>query len=243
MAQAERERMSVVMFPWLAHGHINPYLELARRLTAVTSHLDVVVHLVSTPANLAPLACHQTDRINLVSLHLPSLPDLPPALHTTKRLPARLMPALKRSCDLAAPRFGALLDGLRPRPDVLLYDFIQPWAPLEAAARGVPAVHFSTCSAAATAFFAHCLHNERVPRAFPFEAISLGGPDEDAKYTALLAIRCDGGTALVPDPLRVELGAGSMAAGVPMVASQSSRWRTGGAASRRRTPCGQWARR
>ncbi|XP_051230064.2 uncharacterized protein [Lolium perenne] len=83
-----------------------------------------------------------------------------------------------------------------------------PWAPLEAAARGVPAVHFSTCSAAATAFFAHCLQNERVPRALPFEAISLGGPDEDAKYTALLAIRCDGGTALVPDPPRVELGAG-----------------------------------
>lgn len=204
MAQAERERMSVVMFPWLAHGHINPYLELARRLTAVTSHLDVVVHLVSTPANLAPLACHQTDRINLVSLHLPSssLPDLPPALHTTKRLPARLMPALKRACDLAAPRFGALLDGLRPRPDVLLYDF---FAHCLQNARGVPAVHFSTCSAAATAFFAHCLQNERVPRAFPFEAISLGGLDEDAKYTALLAIRCDGGTALVPDPLRVEL--------------------------------------
>ncbi|KAM0922222.1 hypothetical protein ACQ4PT_006319 [Festuca glaucescens] len=204
MAQADRRRMSVVMFPWLAHGHINPYLELARRLTAVvTSDVDVVVHLVSTPANLAPLARHQTDRINLVELHLPSLPDLPPALHTTKRLPARLMPVLKRACDLAAPRFGALLDDLRP--DILLYDFIQPWAPLEAAARGVPAVHFSTCSAAATAFFAHCLENERVPRAFPFEAISLGGPDEDAKYTALLAIRCDGGTALVPERDRLPL--------------------------------------
>ena len=34
MAQAEREHLSVVMFPWLAHGHITPYLELARRLTS-----------------------------------------------------------------------------------------------------------------------------------------------------------------------------------------------------------------
>jgi hypothetical protein len=213
MAQAERERMRVVMFPWLAHGHINPFLELARRLTAVTSDADVVVHLVSTPANLAPLARHQTDRIRLVELHLPALPDLPPALHTTKRLPARLMPVLKRACDLAAPRFGKLLDDLRP--DILLYDFIQPWAPLEAAARGVPAVHFSTCSAAATAFFVHCLKNDSVPTAFPFETISLGSGDEDAKYTALLAIRCDGGTALVPErdrlPLSMERSSGFVA--------------------------------
>ncbi|CAM0907390.1 unnamed protein product [Alopecurus aequalis] len=214
MAQAERQRMRVVMFPWLAHGHINPFLELARRLTTATSDVDVVVHLVSTPANLAPLARHQTDKIKLVELHLPALPDLPPALHTTKRLPARLMPVLKRACDLAAPRFGALLDELHP-VDVLLYDFIQPWAPLEAAARGVPAVHFSTCSAAATAFFVHCLKRDRVPSAFPFEAISLGGADEEAKYTALLAIRDDGGTALVPErdrlPLSLERSSGFVA--------------------------------
>uniref|UniRef100_A0ACD5WT31 Uncharacterized protein n=1 Tax=Avena sativa TaxID=4498 RepID=A0ACD5WT31_AVESA len=207
MAQAERESMRVVMFPWLAHGHINPYLELARRLTTVASDVDVdvVVHLVSTPANLAPLARHQTDRIKLVELHLPALPDLPPALHTTKRLPARLMPALKRACDLAAPRFGALLDELRP-VDVLLYDFLQPWAPLEAAARGVPAVHFSTCSAAATAFFMHCRKIDRVPGAFPFEAIGLGSADEEAKYTALLDILDDvGGAALVPERARLTL--------------------------------------
>nr|BAK07021.1 predicted protein [Hordeum vulgare subsp. vulgare] len=168
MAQAESERMRVVMFPWLAHGHINPYLELAKRLIASASgdhHLDVVVHLVSTPANLAPLAHHQTDRLRLVELHLPSLPDLPPALHTTKGLPARLMPVLKRACDLAAPRFGALLDELCP--DILVYDFIQPWAPLEAEARGVPAFHFATCGAAATAFFIHCLKTDRPPQRLP----------------------------------------------------------------------------
>ncbi|KAM3392043.1 hypothetical protein ACQJBY_013273 [Aegilops geniculata] len=204
MAQAESERMRVVMFPWLAHGHINPYLELAKRLTARASdnHVDVVVHLVSTPANLASLAHHQTDRIKLVELHLPVLPDLPPALHTTKGLPARLMPVLKRACDLAAPRFGALLDELGP--DILVYDFIQPWAPLEAEARGVPAVHFATCGAAAKAFFAHCLKTDRHPSAFPFETISLGSVDADAKYTAMLAARQDS-TALVPERDRVPL--------------------------------------
>uniref|UniRef100_M8BGS8 Flavanone 7-O-glucoside 2''-O-beta-L-rhamnosyltransferase n=1 Tax=Aegilops tauschii TaxID=37682 RepID=M8BGS8_AEGTA len=204
MAQAESERMCVVMFPWLAPGHISPYTELAKRLVASASdnHLNVVVHLVSTPVNLASLAHHQTDRIKLVELHLPVLPDLPPALHTTKGLPARLMPVLKRACDLAAPRFGALLDELTP--DILVYDFIQPWAPLEAEARGVPAVHFATCGAAAKAFFAHCLKTDRHPSAFPFETISLGGVDEDAKYTAMLAARQDS-TALVPERDRVPL--------------------------------------
>ncbi|XP_044969437.1 UDP-glucosyltransferase 29-like [Hordeum vulgare subsp. vulgare] len=215
MAQAESESMRVVMFPWLAHGHINPYLELAKRLIANASddhHLDVVVHLVSTPANLAPLAHHQTDRLRLVELHLPSLPDLPPALHTTKGLPARLMPVLKRACDLAAPRFGALLDELCP--DILVYDFIQPWAPLEAEARGVPAFHFATCGAAATAFFIHCLKTDRPPSAFPFESISLGGVDEDAKYTALVTVREDS-TALVAErdrlPLSLERSSGFVA--------------------------------
>ncbi|KAL6896894.1 hypothetical protein ACP4OV_007466 [Aristida adscensionis] len=211
MAQAEREQLRVLMFPWLAHGHITPFLELARRLTSTSSagDLDVVVHLVSTPVNLAAVA-HRVaadDRIRLVELRLPELPGLPPALHTTRRLPPRLMPLLKRACDLAAPRFGALLDELRP--DVLLYDFIQPWAPLEAAARGVPAVHLSTCSAAATAFFVHCLGGEREPRAFPFQAVGLGSAEEEAKYTALFAVHepdDDGAAApLVPERDRLPL--------------------------------------
>ena len=171
MAQAEREHLGVVMFPWLAHGHITPYLELARRFTstdrrAAGDNIDVTVHLVSTPVNLSAISRHQTSRIRFVELHLPAAPGLPPELHTTKHLPPRLMPALKRACDLAAPRFGALLDELRP--DLLLFDFLYPWAPLEAAARGVPAVHLSTCSAAATSFFVHYLGSARAGGAFPF---------------------------------------------------------------------------
>jgi hypothetical protein len=171
MAQAEREQLSVAMFPWLAHGHITPYL--ARRLTstdrrAAGDNIDVTVHLVSTPVNLSAIARHQTSRIRFVELHLPAPPDLPPELHTTKHLPSRLMSALKSACDLAVPRFDALLDELRP--NLLLFDFLYPWALLEAAARGMPAVHLSTCSAAATSFFVHCLDSARAGRAFPFQA-------------------------------------------------------------------------
>jgi hypothetical protein len=83
MAQVvEREQLCVVMFPWLAHGHINPFLELARRLTS-GNNLDVVVHVVSTPVNLTAIAHRQADRLRLVELHLPEQPELPPAPRST----------------------------------------------------------------------------------------------------------------------------------------------------------------
>jgi hypothetical protein len=69
----------------------------------------------------------------------------------------------------------------------------------------VPAVHFNTCSAAAMALFVHYLKTDRFPSAFPFEATNLGGADEEAKYTAVLASQDDGGTALVPERDRLPL--------------------------------------
>ena len=47
--------MCVLVFPWLRHGHISPFHWLAKNLTISVSDIDVVVYLVSTPANLAPL--------------------------------------------------------------------------------------------------------------------------------------------------------------------------------------------
>nr|ACG26485.1 anthocyanidin 3-O-glucosyltransferase [Zea mays] len=205
MAQMEREHLSVVMFPWLAHGHVTPYLKLARRLTSANdADIDVTVHLVSTPVNLSAIARHQTPRIRFAELHLPAAPDLPPELHTTKHLPARLMPALKRACDLAAPRFGALLDEIRP--DLLLFDFLYPWAPLEAAARGVPAAHLSTFSAAATSFVVHCLgRGRREGCAFPFRGVGFGSAEEEAKYMAQYILREELPDALVPERNRLLL--------------------------------------
>ena len=55
--------MLAVMFSWMAHGHINSFLELAKSLTTSISDVQVVVHLMSMPANLTPLARDQTDKI------------------------------------------------------------------------------------------------------------------------------------------------------------------------------------
>ncbi|WOL14883.1 hypothetical protein Cni_G23664 [Canna indica] len=159
-------RLSVLMLPWLAHGHASPFLELAKKL----SRHNVLVHFCSTPANLVSIRDQLNSKafpsIRLVELHLPSLPGLSPDLHTTKHLPSHLMPVLKYAFDLAEPDFARLLDNLRP--DLVVYDFIQPWAPLAARQRNIPAIQFLTTAASFSAAFCHYVR--RPDEEFPFPA-------------------------------------------------------------------------
>lgn len=200
-----RGTLRVMMLPWLAHGHVSPFLELAKRLSQ--DDRIGLVHFCSTPVNLGPVRDHLSklkaafpsstilsyrgDKIRPVELHLPpALPGLEqPHLHTTKHLPPALMPALKHALDLAEPSFCRLLDALRP--DLLIYDFLQPWAPLAAQRRGIPAFHFMTSGAASTAFFCH-YGSRTSAEAFPFPAIRLGSPDEDVQYAAMLNKEANG---------------------------------------------------
>ncbi|XP_052192453.1 UDP-glucosyltransferase 29-like [Diospyros lotus] len=165
--------IKVLMFPWLAHGHLSPFLELAKKL----STRNFKIFICSSPVNLSSIKRRitekQSDSIKLVELHVPSLPDLPPQLHTTKDLPPHLMVTLKQAFDLAEPNFSDILKALKP--DILVYDFLQPWAPAIAASHDVPAVNFITSSTTMTAFANHLY---RYPLAtFPFPSISIRGYD------------------------------------------------------------------
>ncbi|KAG0467751.1 hypothetical protein HPP92_017079 [Vanilla planifolia] len=165
MDNAEHPCFRVMMLPWLAHGHISPFLELARRLS---TH-NIVVYLCSTPVNLRSVqeggqfdCLKDFPLIHLVELHLPVVGQgdedenyLQPHLHTTKNLPTHRMPELKTAFDRAAPDFDRLVCSLSP--DVLIYDFLQPWAPIVASRRGIPAVLFLTVAAYTFVIFSHCL--------------------------------------------------------------------------------------
>ncbi|XP_057804210.1 UDP-glucosyltransferase 29-like [Salvia miltiorrhiza] len=143
--------MRVVMFPWLAHGHISPFLELAKSL----AKRNFVTYICSSQINLdfikADLSPKDSISIKLVELHIAATPELPPPLHTTNGLPPHLMAPLKRALDQARPSFSTLLTTLKP--DLLLYDFLQPWAP--EAAPNIPAVLFYPAGAAAFSLLAH----------------------------------------------------------------------------------------
>ncbi|KAJ4843761.1 hypothetical protein Tsubulata_034593 [Turnera subulata] len=135
----------VLMFPWLAHGHISPFLELAKKL----SKRNFQIYLCSTPVNLHPLK-EKLARLNfpliqLVDLHLPPLPDLPPHYQTTKGLPHHLLGTLENALDMASPTFANIFT--RINPDLLICDIFQPWATSLAVSLNIPTVHFVTFGA------------------------------------------------------------------------------------------------
>lgn len=145
--------LSVLMFPWLAHGHISPFLELAKKLSA----RNFTVYLCSTGATLnsvkEKLSENFKNSIFLVELPLPEFSNLPPHYHTTNGLPPELMPILKEAFNQAGPNFLEILRNLKP--DLLIYDSLQPWAPKAALAMNIPAVDFITSSSVVTALMMH----------------------------------------------------------------------------------------
>ncbi|GAV83744.1 LOW QUALITY PROTEIN: UDPGT domain-containing protein, partial [Cephalotus follicularis] len=166
---------SVLMLPWLAHGHLSPFLELAKRLNNRNFH----IYLCSTPINLNSIRENLSQKyslsIQLVELHLPSMPELPPHLHTTNGLPPHLMPTLKKAFDMSIHSFSNILETLNP--DLLIYDFLQPWARAIASSLDIPAVEFLSTGAATTCFIIHASRNPGTE--FPFPAIYLRDYETD----------------------------------------------------------------
>lgn len=178
---SEQGKIKVLMFPWLAHGHISPFLELAKTL----SKRNFTIHLCSTPVNLGcikrKLSEKDANSIQLLELQVPTLPGLPPNYHTTKNLPPHLMPTLKNAFDMSALDFSKTLVTLKP--DILIYDTIQPWAPVLASKLNIPAVAFVSTSAIMTSAMVHRYKSPGTR--FPFEAIHLND-FEDAQLSHLV---------------------------------------------------------
>ncbi|GFP81919.1 beta-d-glucosyl crocetin beta-1 6-glucosyltransferase [Phtheirospermum japonicum] len=153
------------MFPWLAHGHINPFFELAKRLPT----RNFTVYLCSTRVNLDSIkpSIHNAS-IKLVELHVPSSPELPPEMHTTKNLPSNLIPNLIIAFQMSSPSFSEIINSVKP--DLLIYDFFQPWAPKLASLENIPSVLFST-SGATPLSYSHHTHTMGPSSPFPYRAI------------------------------------------------------------------------
>ncbi|PON84724.1 UDP-glucuronosyl/UDP-glucosyltransferase [Trema orientale] len=139
-------KLHIAMFPWLAFGHIQPYLELAK-LFAQKGHQ---ISFISTPKNihrLPKLPPNLSPLINLVKL--PSL-NLPNDAESTSDLPREKVPTLKKAHDGLR---DSLSDFLRSStPDWLLFDFAAYWVPDMARNIGIPNAYFSIFNAASLGF-------------------------------------------------------------------------------------------
>lgn len=156
---SKEDVLRILMLPWLAHGHVSPFLELAKKLTSRNSNFQV--YICSTPVNLSPFkenlaVKHKlSSSIQFVDILLPSTSELPSEYHSTKNLPPHLMPALKTAFDGAKDCFLDILRELNP--DLLIYDFLQPWAPAVAREENnIPSVLFISAAVSIDAFLYHC---------------------------------------------------------------------------------------
>ncbi|XP_024315163.1 UDP-glycosyltransferase 91B1 isoform X2 [Brachypodium distachyon] len=120
--------LHIVVFPWLAMGHMIPFLELSKRL-ATRGH---AVTFVSTPRNAARLGLGLGSvgppGVRVVALDLPAVDGLPEGAESTADVPRDKVGLLKKAFDGLAAPFAALLAGFSRKPDWLVLDFTHYWA-------------------------------------------------------------------------------------------------------------------
>ncbi|XP_048133760.1 UDP-glycosyltransferase 91C1-like [Rhodamnia argentea] len=144
-----KRNLHIAMFPWLAHGHFTPFLELSKFLS-LHGHS---ISFLSTPKNIARLT--QTHpklppSIRLVSLPMPLVDNLPSSAESTFDLDIDSVPYLKKAYDLLEPALTGFLSG--GRVDCVIHDFASHWLPRAATQLGVSSVFFSTINATSLAF-------------------------------------------------------------------------------------------
>ncbi|KAJ3706397.1 hypothetical protein LUZ61_010102 [Rhynchospora tenuis] len=175
----DKKSLCVLMLPWLSHSHANRYLELAKRLTQELDNLSIL--FCSTPTilesirdnlNQLPMATSTSNlppsqtRINLVEIHIPELAELPPHLQTTKHLPIHLNQTLVQVFAESQKSFSQILETVRP--DLLIFDVLQPWAANLARKSNIPAVAYMDCTVAMSL---GCHNYFKPGEEFPFPAI------------------------------------------------------------------------
>ncbi|GMP25806.1 hypothetical protein CsSME_00002494 [Camellia sinensis var. sinensis] len=93
---SKAQKLHMVMFPWLAFGHMIPFLELSK-LIAQKGH---TVSFISTPKNvhrLPKLPPNLAPLINLVKVQLPKVDKLPENAESTIDLPYDKVKYLKKA--------------------------------------------------------------------------------------------------------------------------------------------------
>ncbi|XP_058772108.1 UDP-glycosyltransferase 91A1-like [Vicia villosa] len=136
----EEKPLHIVMFPWLAFGHMIPYLELSK-LIAQKGHQ---VSYVSTPRNiqrLPKLPPHISPLIKFVSLPMPKVDNLPENAEATTDVSYDVVQHLKNAHDKLEQPLTHFLKSCKP--DWIFHDFTHFWLAPMASKLGVKSVFFS----------------------------------------------------------------------------------------------------
>ncbi|KAL7593281.1 hypothetical protein Lser_V15G34312 [Lactuca serriola] len=162
------QQCHVMMFPWLAFGHMLPFLELSKKLA---SH-GIKISFVSTPKNLKRLPSIPTNlstNIKLIEIILPKVNGLPENCEATIDIQQEETPYLKKAHDNLQKSFEKILEN--DPPDFIFIDFSSFWVPKIAAKFGAKTAFFSVYTAATLAYMGppeelRWGHKRKTPAAF-----------------------------------------------------------------------------
>ncbi|XWS70039.1 hypothetical protein CRYUN_Cryun03dG0015000 [Craigia yunnanensis] len=143
------EKLHIAMFPWLAYGHIMPFLEISKFL-AQKGHR---ISYISTPNNISrlpKLPSHLSSNISFVKFPLPQIHGLPPGVESTADIPIHKVPYLKKAYDkLEVPLTEFLKTS---HVNWIIHDFAPHWLSGVATPLGINLVFFSIFNATLLTF-------------------------------------------------------------------------------------------
>ncbi|KAI3945982.1 hypothetical protein MKX01_024738 [Papaver californicum] len=149
----DQDQLHIVMVPWLAFGHLNPFLELSISLANMGHHISFISTsrniqrlLPDLSSNLSSSTC-----ISFVSLPLPKDENLPDQAESTIDIPCEEVPYLKRAYDGLEGPVSSFLE--TSKPDWIIHDFAPYWLPAIASRLHIPCCFFTTFSASVNCFF------------------------------------------------------------------------------------------
>ncbi|KAL9303486.1 hypothetical protein ACSQ67_020749 [Phaseolus vulgaris] len=145
MSMAEQqEKLHIVVFPWLAFGHMLPFFELAKLIAQKGHKISFIstprnIHrLPKVPENLQPL-------VDLIELPLPRVDKLPENAEATVDIPHHIIPYLKLAFDGLEQPLTKFLE--RCKPHWIIYDFAPYWLPPISSKLGISCIFFSIFNA------------------------------------------------------------------------------------------------
>ncbi|KAM1047168.1 hypothetical protein ACFX1X_026826 [Malus domestica] len=148
MESKDQKKLQIAMFPWLAYGHLMPFLEVSKFL-AQKGHQ---ISFISTPKNINRLRSSSfSPLIDFVELPLPAVDGLPESVESTSELPINKVPYLKKAYDLLKPSVMHFIQ--HSGVNWVVHDFICYWMPRVATQLGVNSVYFNITNATTLAFF------------------------------------------------------------------------------------------
>ncbi|GJM95931.1 hypothetical protein PR202_ga12727 [Eleusine coracana subsp. coracana] len=166
--------LRIVIFPWLAFGHLHPYLELAERLALRGHH----VSFISTPRNLArlpPVRHAAAPRVDLVPLPLPRVDGLPDGAESTNSVPGDKFYLLFQAFDGLAEPFAEFLGAAcvqeGKRPDWIIVDSFHHWTAAAAVEHKVPCAMLQPSAASLAAWASRSSDSKPKPGEGPVAAV------------------------------------------------------------------------